>query len=76
MPSCAMKIARGEPPLESKKWTEKKYQPIVEAVDVTETAGGTIVTCKVSGTFPGSPVELRYAFTLDGEKIARLEIVS
>jgi hypothetical protein len=29
---------------------------------------------RVSGNFPGSPVELRYVFTLDGEKIARLEI--
>jgi len=62
--------------LEWKKWTEEKYQPIVETIDVTETTDKTIVTCKVSGTFPGSPVELRYAFTLDGEKIACLEIVS
>jgi hypothetical protein len=61
--------------LEWKAWTEKKYQPIVEVLDSVETAGKTIVTCKVSGTFPGSPVELKYGVTLEGEKIARLEIV-
>jgi hypothetical protein len=33
------------------------------------------VRARVSGHFPGSPVELRYAFTLHGGKIARLEIV-
>jgi len=34
-----------------------------------------IVTARVTGTFPGSPVDLRYAFTLSGDGIARLEIV-
>lgn len=34
----------------------------------------TIVTAHLSGDFPGSPVDLRYAFTLDGGQIARLEI--
>jgi ketosteroid isomerase-like protein len=37
--------------------------------------GETIVTCRVSGNFPGSPVELRHAFVVAGEKITRLEIV-
>lgn len=34
-----------------------------------------IVTAHLTGNFPGSPVDLRYAFTLSGDKIARLEIV-
>jgi hypothetical protein len=34
-----------------------------------------MVTGLVCGNFPNSPVELRYAFTLAGEKIARLEII-
>lgn len=33
-----------------------------------------IVTSRVAGTFPGSPVDLRYAFTLERGKIASLEI--
>lgn len=40
-----------------------------------ETNGEDVVaTAEVSGTFPGSPVTLRYRFTLEGDKIASLEI--
>ena len=52
----------------------KKYRPTVEPLDVAQTDGRTIVTGRVSGNFPGSPIELRYVFTLNGEKIERLEI--
>jgi hypothetical protein len=34
----------------------------------------TIVTGKVSGNFPNSPVTLEHIFRLDGDKIASLEI--
>jgi hypothetical protein len=33
------------------------------------------VKSRVTGNFPGSPVDLRYAFVLAGDLIARLEIV-
>ena len=33
-----------------------------------------IVTARVTGTFPGSPVDLKFAFTLERGKIATLEI--
>jgi len=36
---------------------------------------GTTVTSHVTGNFPGSPVDLRYVFVLDGDSIAELEIV-
>jgi hypothetical protein len=52
----------------------EKYQPTVEVLDVEERDGRTIVTGRVSGSFPGSPVELRYAFTVTGGRIDRLEI--
>jgi hypothetical protein len=52
----------------------EKYQPIVEVLGVEERDGQTIVTGRVSGNFPGSPVELRYAFTVTGGRIDRLEI--
>ena len=32
------------------------------------------VTCRISGDFKGSPVQLDYRFDLDGDLIARLEI--
>ena len=53
----------------------KRYGHAVEVVTFAEADGKTIVTGRVSGNFPNSPVELRYAFTLAGEKIAYLEIV-
>jgi hypothetical protein len=34
-----------------------------------------VVTARVTGNFPGSPVDLLYTFTLDGDVISRLEIV-
>jgi hypothetical protein len=41
----------------------------------SEVAGPeTIVRARVSGGFPGSPIELRFRFTLKDDLIARLEI--
>lgn len=37
-------------------------------------AGRYIVTSQVSGNFPGSPLDLRYAFVLERGKIASLEV--
>ncbi len=54
----------------------EKYHPIVEVLGAAQANGRTIVTGRVSGNFPGSPVELQYAFTLSGGKISRLEIVT
>lgn len=58
-------------------WAEeasRKYRPTVEVRDVTEGDGRTTVVGRVSGDFPGSPIDLRYAFALQGGKIDRLEI--
>lgn len=33
-----------------------------------------VVTCRVSGNFPGSPLDLRYVFVLERGKIASLEV--
>jgi hypothetical protein len=51
-----------------------KYLPVVEIISLTRAGGRIVVTGRVSGNFPNSPVDLRYDFTLKGEKIARLEI--
>jgi len=58
-------------------WAEeaiRQYDFEVEPTDITEAAGKTVVTGTVSGTFPGSPVQLQHAFSFDQEKISRLEI--
>jgi len=51
-----------------------KYHHTVEPLSATTRDGATIVIGRVSGQFPGSPVELRHVFRLDGQEIASLEI--
>lgn len=48
------------------------YTSVPLAVELKD--GRTIVTSRLTGSFPGSPVNLRYAFGLARGKIARLEI--
>jgi hypothetical protein len=62
-----------------KKWmveTKKKYQHTIEPLASTQKDGKTIVTNRLTGNFPGSPIELEFVFTLDHDKIAALEIRS
>src|ERR1700682_4222143 len=62
-----------------KQWkaeTKKKYQHTVEPLASVQKDGKTIVTNRLTGNFPGSPIELEFVFTLDGHKIASLEIRS
>jgi len=40
-----------------------------------DTGNGKIqVTAHVTGTFPGSPIDLRYVFVLSDDKVAEMEI--
>jgi len=60
-----------------RKWAEEvsvKYRPTVEVLSVTRKGSKTVLASRISGDFPNSPLELRYAFTLNGAKIERLEI--
>src|ERR1700720_1039599 len=56
---------RGLPAI--RKWMEEAAaKPSVIAVaNAAETDANTTVTGRVSGNFPGSPVDLRFIFTLD-----------
>jgi hypothetical protein len=54
--------------------TDKKYGHTVEPLAISEKDGKVIVTGKVSGNFPGSPVNLDHAFEIKGERIVSLEI--
>jgi hypothetical protein len=56
--------------------TTRKYGVTIAVTDAVDEDGKTVVTVRVSGTFPGSPIRLRYVFTLAGEKISRLEILA
>ena len=60
-----------------KRWkaeTRRKYQYKVEPLSSTRKDEKTIVTSRVTGKFPGSPIDLQFIFGLDGDKIASLEI--
>jgi len=53
-----------------------KYEYTSEPIATEEKDGKIIVTAHLTGNFPGSPVDLRYAFVLAaGEAISHLEIV-
>ncbi|MCU7251345.1 nuclear transport factor 2 family protein [Pseudomonas koreensis] len=55
--------------------TARRYQPRVEVLGVQLRTGKVLVQGLISGTFPGSPLELRYTFRLNEQgKIARLDI--
>ena len=61
-----------------KKWkaaASAKYQYTSEPLACEEKDGKTVVTSHLVGNFPGSPVDLRFFFTLEGDKIASLEII-
>jgi hypothetical protein len=53
-----------------------KYHYTSEPLTLDGSGVNVVVLARVTGEFPGSPVELRYCFTLEGDKIARLEITS
>ena len=54
--------------------TEATYAVTLAVTHVAEQGSETVVSCRVSGTFPGSPIDLRFFFTLEGDKIAALTI--
>src|SRR6266436_4851579 len=60
-----------------KQWrtgTSTKYEYTSEPVACEEKDGIIVVTSHLVGNFPGSPVDLRFSFKLEGDKIASLEI--
>jgi hypothetical protein len=59
------------------KWkadSSKKYTYTSEPLATEEKDGATIVTSRLTGNFPGSPIDLRFFFSLEDDKISSLEI--
>ena len=52
-----------------------KYQYTSEPFVCERRDGQVIVTSRLTGNFPGSPVNLRFFFRLEGDQIESLEIV-
>ena len=60
-----------------KQWNaaaRAKYHHTVEPLRALDRDGATVVVGRVSGNFPGSPIDLEHIFTLDGDRIASLDI--
>ena len=51
-----------------------KYSYTSEPFAVEHQGGRYVVTSRLTGNFPGSPLDLRFAFRLERGKIASLEI--
>lgn len=50
------------------------YDYVSEPISIDRQGNRIVVTAHLTGNFPGSPVDLRYTFTLAGDEIAHLEI--
>ena len=51
-----------------------RYQYTSEPFACEQRDGAVVVTSRLTGSFPGSPVNLRFIFVLEGDEIASLEI--
>lgn len=54
--------------------TARKYSFTTEPLSVNQEGEKWLVRSRVSGNFPGSPVELQYSFRLSDDQIAELNI--
>jgi hypothetical protein len=57
-----------------KRETETKYQYVIEPLAASVNGKAVNLRARLTGGFPGSPVELDYTFTLVNDKITFLEI--
>lgn len=61
-----------------KQWKAEasaKYQYTCEPSAYEQKGEKHVVTCRLTGNFPGSPVDLRFFFVLEGDKLASLEVI-
>ena len=52
-----------------------KYVYDCEPLAVQQLGTSVVVTCRLTGNFPGSPVDLRHIFECENQQITTLEIV-
>ena len=60
-----------------REWAEgtyRKYGVALMPLGAESDGDATVVTADVSGTFPGSPIQLPFRFVTDGERIRELRI--
>ena len=57
-----------------KQEAEAKYQYVMEPLDASVSEDTVKLRARLTGNFPGSPLELDHTFTLANDKIISLEI--
>jgi hypothetical protein len=57
-----------------KRETKQKYQYRIEPLSVTQDGDTVVLSTRLTGNFPGSPVELTYTFVLHDDRIVSLKI--
>jgi hypothetical protein len=60
-----------------KRWmkdAKAKYHHTADPIAVSYHGGKTIVTARVAGAFPNSPLDLEHVFVVEGGAIVSLEI--
>ncbi|HCA5261291.1 nuclear transport factor 2 family protein [Acinetobacter baumannii] len=63
--------------MEIRSWwlaVKEKYQHFLKPLEVSNTNHISTVLTQVSGTFPNSPVKLKFQFTLENGKVVKLRI--
>ena len=51
-----------------------KFRYVVEPLEASASGPTVVVRARVSGDFPGSPIEPRFTFAVSGDRIASLEV--
>ena len=54
--------------------TGRKYGFTADVRAIEETESGPVVTARLTGAFPGSPLDLLYRFELSGGRVSALDI--
>jgi hypothetical protein len=57
-----------------RKETQTKYKYVIEPLDASVSGNAVKLRARLTGDFPGSPVDLDFKFILTNDKIASLEI--
>ena len=63
--------------LEIQRWIDhsnKNYQSVMKPLEYTENDTTSILTAECSGTFPGSPIKLKFHFDIVNGQIQHLKV--
>jgi ketosteroid isomerase-like protein len=54
----------------------EQFRYVVEPIEASGSGPAVVVRARVSGDFPGSPIERRFHFTVSEGKVASLEVTA